>query len=1024
MLLKIFDSNGVAHPLQDIQDGRIEHIEDGCDKLIFSIDVRHELYPLIVEETVIHYNKNEWLVKKIQDDVIECHLNFDFLKQSILKDYSYQNQRLSTILQAMLPAGWTIIGADANTYFRGKTYVLCTPFEVIYDCIEKYDVRFVWSILEKKLVVKTPSLITSSGVYLSDQLNLTSLAFQGSTAGFITRLYPYGAEGLSVAEINDGKEYIDNNSYNDKIVCAYWVDERYTDKMSLLEAAHEKLASLSIPERSYECKVRDIAKQSSKYSDLTINMHDKITLLVSERKIKVLYSVISYTEYPDDPEANKVTLSCVPDTIQSYTQALVQARVNEAIVVADKALQKIDVVDGKVETLDDRVATAEAKALEIEGKADDAANRAGIAIVGVLSAELRVTEVIKGFSASKSKYFVGTKSPSYGRTYANAVEVMEEGMIYVPTETHTEEFNLNPSFSFDKGFLYSWLSNIWVKGVAVFFGAELPVASVDGSLWFCEQEVTSAGITYGKNSLYKFSLVGEGSGTWIVVASLSDNYVYKNITSLREGIVSITAVLNENSADINLLAAWQTQATTTIAQISQKADANESSINTLVAFMGDTESGAIKAIADVMEKADANESSISSLVAWMGDTESGAIKAIADVTQKASANESSIQSITTWMGNSSSGAIKAIADVTQKATANEASIGLLATWKSGVEDDVSSIASISAKADANGSAIALKADKVTVDGVLTITNGLSSGATTIDGACIKAGIIKSVNYQSLVIEDANPEQQDTWDILYIYHVANEYYPADGYWIYNIPDELWAQNEECPFVPYSGNGMQIFLNTGITKSKNFAIDESGNAYLKGNIDMLSGTIGSGVNKWNIGTSGLYYGINSLIDTTTTDGSYIGIDGIKSRGVTITGGTYPLIEYNDVVLNEGYVKVIHNRDHGELDSGYSEGYLKSNELFLNESYESLYKGIRIYLFGNDVDSAGHIDYVYGSVSSHQSHSMILFSEYSMSIIPKLFLRNNLEVDGSITVSGYNLATKISSIESRLSALEAVG
>ena len=100
--------------------------------------------------------------------------------------------------------------------------------------------------------------------------------------------------------------------------------------------------------------------------------------------------------------------------------------------------------------------------------------------------------------------------------------------------------------------------------------------------------------------------------------------------------------------------------------------------------------------------------------------------------------------------------------------------------------------------------------------------------------------------------------------------------------------------------FSNSGSIIHIdNSGLyIKSKNFAVDSSGNAYFKGNINALSGTIGSGINKWNIGSSGLYYGITSLNSTQQIDGTYIGTDGIRNQkyrdyafavlGSTLAGG----------------------------------------------------------------------------------------------------------------------------------------
>ena len=761
MLLKVFNAAGEALPLVDVKNGRVEHLENGCDKLIFSLDVRHPVYKVISEETSIHYGDNAWLVKKIQDDAIECEIDFDYLKAEIKHGYKYQNQLITKVLTDNLPAGWTIIGAEQCTKHRGRTYEHCTPYEAIYDCISKYDVRFVWKTLKKTLEVRVPEKIGTHGVYLSDQLNLKSLAFQGSSTDFATRLYAYGANGLTFAEINGGKDYIENKNYKAKTVCAYWVDERYEVATSLLEAAYEKLEAMAKPERSYECQVQDLEKQNhGEYEHLTLRMHDKITLMVAERSLRVVYSIVKYVEYPDDPNSNTVTLSCVPETIQSYTQALVEANVEDAIIVAEKALAKTGEVEEKVNGVADAIEKIEGDVVAVDEKAQDAFNRAESAFLEAETVEMDVKDIVKGLAVPSDPYYCGDKSPTYGRTYKNAAAVMEDGIIYIPTETHTERFvgdaeniidcgnpsdsreNLtgtvydagtpesnrdeanalyagtpsqrlqagNADYSFIKGNAYVWHDGGWHYLSEIRFAGEEEAEAADGDLWYCTVSHTADGVEYKKDTVYRRS-TKDGNGLWIAKASKTDEYVYKSINSLLESVVSITAEIKDEQSKIELLTAWKTEATQSIADVTQKADANAANITTLLTFMGNAESGAVKAIAELQASVEAHESKIESIVAWIGDTNSGAIKAITDVTQKADANAATIEALVSWVGDSESGATKAIADIKATADANTSSIQAITSWQ---ETADSNLSILEQKSNAQGAEITSLAQRVSL----------------------------------------------------------------------------------------------------------------------------------------------------------------------------------------------------------------------------------------------------------------------------------------------------------------------
>ncbi len=326
-MLKIYDSKGDSFPLADYEDFCITHKLDGCDEMSFCLDVRHKQYSLLFEEQQIESDNNIWLIKKIDDDRIDCELDFDFLKQSIYKNYKSEEKSLTQVLESHMPDGWSIEGANISSIKKTIEFDMCTDYDIIYSCMSTYDVYFVWKIKEKRLVVYSAENMLSTGEYLTSELNLTALSFKGETTSFATRLYAYGADGLTMEDavienpegksVKYGKTYVENRSYADKTVCAYWSDDSYTVPERLYHDALEKINTLSFPVRSYECEVVDLAKRNEKYSFLDFKIHRKVTLIDVDRNIKVEHQIVEYKEYPDEPDRNKITLSCVPETIQT-----------------------------------------------------------------------------------------------------------------------------------------------------------------------------------------------------------------------------------------------------------------------------------------------------------------------------------------------------------------------------------------------------------------------------------------------------------------------------------------------------------------------------------------------------------------------------------------------------------------------------------------------------------------------------------------------------------------------------------
>lgn len=345
-MIAFYDSNGVATPLNGYSDLSITHKLDGCDTMTFYVDVTHPQYQNLFEECRIIAQGNDWLIKKIDDDKIDCELNFDFLKTKIYSQYISETRSLQEVLEDHLPVGWTIEDGNLSSIRRTIEFDYCTDYDVIYQCISTYSVYFLWNILEKRLVVINPNMMPSTGEYLTSELNLTKLSFKGDTTEFATRLYAYGKDGLTIEKaIVDGSEYgltyVENKEYVNKTICAYWSDDRYTIPENLYTDAVSKLKTLSFPVRSYECDVIDLAKQNDKFSFLDFKMHKKITLIDTERGIKVEHQIVEYTEYPEEPNRNKLTLSCVPQTIQTTISGIQSSAKEETDKITTDFSQRI-----------------------------------------------------------------------------------------------------------------------------------------------------------------------------------------------------------------------------------------------------------------------------------------------------------------------------------------------------------------------------------------------------------------------------------------------------------------------------------------------------------------------------------------------------------------------------------------------------------------------------------------------------------------------------------------------------------
>lgn len=339
--MKLYSGNKV-YPLSCISNWYITSSLGGSKTMQFDISPQSLEYRLIAEEERIEYAGTYYNIKSINERrttaTVNAEIDLDGLKGKIFSTFKYDTisfvQAISTALDG---TGWSVVGAGLVTAKRSFDLTDVTPLDIVNTCTNKtmYNVSFDVDNIRKILNVSVPATLANN-VFFSDELNLKELTFKGSSSGFATRLYAYGKDGLSFAKINNGKEYIDNNSYSDKVIATVWRDERYTKAEGLLADAQEKLKELAVPERSYVCEIIDLARLNKiEYSEFYIRLNSVITLIDRRRNKRLEHTVVEIKEYPNEPINNTVTLSTSPEKISRKLIDNV-TRINQISTTVDK----------------------------------------------------------------------------------------------------------------------------------------------------------------------------------------------------------------------------------------------------------------------------------------------------------------------------------------------------------------------------------------------------------------------------------------------------------------------------------------------------------------------------------------------------------------------------------------------------------------------------------------------------------------------------------------------------------------
>lgn len=309
-MIQLFDKNKrKIAGLVEYKDLCIESVLESGDKtLSFSYSIFSNFYNDIVEETYIRTKHDEFVVKSKSSNSTDnktsftCKLNIEEIEGSFFDRFESVEQKIFDCLNlALVGTGWTINFKNCtNNKKRTIRMTNCNSWSVIQKAKKLYGVDIKFDTLNK-VILLYDKLGEDKGTYFIDSLNLRALQTQGNSYNFYTRIIPVGKNGLSIASVNDGKKYLDNNTYSKKILTYYWKDERYTNPESLKEDALEKLEEMSKPFRSYIALILNLSKMNEKYkSILDCELGDYIYLVSKKNNVKDKHRIVKTKEYPQD----------------------------------------------------------------------------------------------------------------------------------------------------------------------------------------------------------------------------------------------------------------------------------------------------------------------------------------------------------------------------------------------------------------------------------------------------------------------------------------------------------------------------------------------------------------------------------------------------------------------------------------------------------------------------------------------------------------------------------------------------
>lgn len=332
--------NGEEYPIQNTEY-YIRELANGLDEVIFTLSVWDPIYQVLAEEDdIVDRAGQRYLVKQIDGGAVTakviCQLDLDEWRATLSVGYDSGSKTVRQQIEAVAPTGWTVQDLSGSSIQRTLHGDL-TPLQVCQECTGVYQVYIRWNTETKVVRIYPKAMSDPVGSFATRELNLKEINYKGKSNNFATRLYAYGKDGLSFSDINDGKPYVDNNTYSSRVICAYWQDDRYEVAQNLLDDAIEKLALLAVPERSYDCAIVDLqATNPELYNNLDFSLFTTATLIDDIKNTAINYQVVERHVWPYHPDQNDVIFDNSPLKITTEV-----VRIQDALENPNSTFQQI-----------------------------------------------------------------------------------------------------------------------------------------------------------------------------------------------------------------------------------------------------------------------------------------------------------------------------------------------------------------------------------------------------------------------------------------------------------------------------------------------------------------------------------------------------------------------------------------------------------------------------------------------------------------------------------------------------------
>ncbi|MEY8428292.1 phage tail protein [Lachnospiraceae bacterium 46-15] len=212
--------------------------------------------------------------------------------------------------EALVGSGWKYkrISADMSET-RSISEDNTDSMKLLEKIADVFWVEISFSAMEKTIYLHDRIKTKNMPVRFIKGLNLKTLEIATDSYDFYTRIYPIGKDGMTIGNVNNKCDYLDNRKYCGTIRALIWQDTNYTDAEQLKVAAEKKLEELAMPKTTYTAQIIDMSNICEGYEEFEFGLGDEADIVDTELETSTTERIVRIIRYPDNPEKNTVELS-------------------------------------------------------------------------------------------------------------------------------------------------------------------------------------------------------------------------------------------------------------------------------------------------------------------------------------------------------------------------------------------------------------------------------------------------------------------------------------------------------------------------------------------------------------------------------------------------------------------------------------------------------------------------------------------------------------------------------------------